>query len=174
VPPLSWPIRLALAGLSGVLSGLALYLPLPQDLRSLLQGAVFGSLVLVPFLPRQRWGGARSMALIAGGGAIQLAAVRIARYLVLSGHAHLLTAITGTGVAGALLVGLLARALFLAHAGWRLWAAVSAAGLLAGVLLGSLPAHAGPAWLLGLVVWQVLVCAALCLTAPQGWAATDA
>jgi hypothetical protein len=166
VAPLSWPIRLVLAGLSGVLSGLALmYLPLPQDERSLLQGAVFGALVLVPFLPLQRWCGVRSIALIAGGGAIQLTAARLARYLLLSLHAHRLTAISCAGVAGSLLVGVLARTLIPLHAGWRLWTSVTAAGLVAGVLLGSLPAHAGPAWIFGLVAWQVLVCAALCLAA---------
>jgi hypothetical protein len=161
-----WPIRLLLAALSGLLAGLVLALPWTLELRSLLQGAVFGALVLVPFLRPVRWRLARAVVLVAGGMAIQLIAVRLTVHLythpLAGAHPHLWVAITLAAIAGALLVAALAQAAIPLPGGSQLWAPVGLAGLLGGLALGLPPALGMSAgWTFGLVIWQVLVCAAL-------------
>jgi hypothetical protein len=162
----SWHLRLLLAALSGQLAALATGLPWPLEDRSLLQGAVFAALVLVPFLASGRWRAGRALLLVSGGMVIQLIAVRVALRLYLhpplSAHPRLWVATALAGTAGALLVAALARLVIPVLGGLQLWAPVALAGLLGGLALG-LPSAlgVGPAWTFGLVTWQVLVCAAL-------------
>jgi hypothetical protein len=163
----SCPLRLLLAALSGLLCGLVPALALPRDLSSLLQGAIFGALVLVPFLGSVRWRTARAVVLVAGGMAIQLMAVRLALHLYIHGPfaspVRLWSAVTPAALAGALLVAALGSAVIPLYADSRFWALATLAGLAGGLLLG-LPSGlgAGPAWSFGMVAWQMLVCAALC------------
>jgi hypothetical protein len=169
---LSWCARLQLAALSGVLTWLAGHLPWPLDGRCLLQGAVFGALVLVPWLgPVKGWAW-RAAVLLAGGMVIQLMAVNLALLLLAHGAAFTLPdagsssgvrlplAIPAAGIAGALLVAAVARVVTPVRRGWRLAALAAAAGLLGGALLASPQALPGGR-MSGIVAWQVLVCAAL-------------
>jgi hypothetical protein len=159
-------MRLLLAALSGLLSSLSsIYLPLPSDYGHLLEGGVFGALVLVPFVGAVRWRIGRAIVLVAGGMAINFLAINLAIYLhdALAAHEHLWTAITPSGLFGALLVAALTQVVAPLRAGWKLWAYVSVAGI-AGGLLFSLPpvSNLGDAVpIAGYVGWQVLVCAAL-------------
>jgi hypothetical protein len=122
--------------------------------------------VLVPFLAPDRWSIGRVLALIAGGMLIHSMSVRLAGHLYRAStlHAPLWVAFTTAGIAGALLVAVLGRAVIPLRAGWTLWAHAAGAGLVGGLLLG-LPSllHQGQVWSGGFVAWQVLVCAALCL-----------
>jgi hypothetical protein len=148
------------------LSILFMNLPLPLDLRALLQGAVFGGLVLVPFLAPDRWRIGRVLMLLAGGMLIHYLSVRLTGHLYGASalHAPLWVVFTTAGIAGALLVAALGRAVLPLRAGWTLWTHTALAGLAGGLLLG-LPSllHQGQVWSGGFVAWQVLVCAALCL-----------
>lgn len=150
--------RALLAALSGVLAWLAGSAPWPLPGRGLLQGAVFGVLVLVPFLAPGKGRAARAAALVAGAMAIQLVALNLARHLLAAGPPSF--AITLAGIAGALAVALLAQAVVPLRASWRLWPLAAAAGLLGGLLLGFPQAVPGGR-LPGLVAWQTLVWAAL-------------
>jgi hypothetical protein len=160
-------LRLLLAALSGVLAGLAMErLSWPQAYRSLLQGGLFGALVLVPFLGAVPGRFGRALALVVGGMAIQVASVRIATslYGLPAVHARPWLAFAAAGLAGALLVAALVTAVAPGRAGWRLWALVPSAGLAGGLLLAwPLLTHQGIVWLHGFTAWQVLVCLALWL-----------
>lgn len=160
---MSWYVRALLAALSGWLAWLAAAAPWPLTGRGLLQGALFGALVLVPFLPGpwcgpSKSGALRAAALLAGGMAIQLTALNLAQHLLALGPLWL--AITAAAIAGALLVAVLAQAVIPLRASWRLWPLTTAAGLLGGLVLSFPQALAGGR-LPGLVAWQVLVWAAL-------------
>jgi len=169
---MSLPLRLLLAALSAVLAWLAVMVPLPLSGRSLLQGAVFGALVLVPFLRSAQGRIGRAVLLVAGGMAIQLIAVHLAIRLFslrpaitldglgVSSGVRLPFAVPAAAVTGALLVAALAQGVIPLRATGRLWALAAAAGLAGGLLLGFPQALPG-GWLPGLVVWQALVCAAL-------------
>lgn len=163
---MSLSVRLLLAALSAVVAWLALLLPLPLAGRSLLQGAVFGALVLLPCLGSLRGQIGRAVVLLAGGMLIQLLAVNLALQLFKAapaiplGGVRLPFAIPAAALAGALLVAALAQGVIPVRAAGRLWALAAAAGLGGGVLL-AFP-HAWPGgWLPGLVIWQAGVCAAL-------------
>ena len=169
---MSWPKRVLLAAVSGVstwpvhyvldwLSGAwevldspyATYVPI---------GAVFGALVLVPFLPawRQRIGSVAALVLgsiVIYGLAVQLA---FEQYGPLDLEYE--TSIVVSGLLGALLVGVLAKvAVPLRTSVWS-WAAVAGAGLIGGIVFSWAWSEGGDASIVvGYVVWQVLVCLAL-------------
>lgn len=131
-------------------------------------GAVFGVLVLVPFLPvwRQRIGAVA--ALVLGSIAIYGLVVELAlgRYGPLNLEYEL--AIVVSGLLGALLVGALARvAVPLRTAAW-FWGAVAGAGLIGGLVFSWAWSTGGDARItVGYVAWQVLVCLALASGAPS-------
>jgi len=160
----SWYTRVLLAALSGWLAWLAGSAPFPLTGRAVLQGAVFGALVLVPFLGPGRGRAVRAAALLAGSVAIQLTALNLALHLATLGP--LPFAITAAAIAGALLVAALAQAAIPLRATWPLWPLAAAAGLLGGLVLSFPPAMAAGR-LPGLVAWQALVWAVLYATCGQ-------
>lgn len=155
---MSWHARLASAALSAVLAWWAGSAAWPLSARALAQGAIFGALVLVPFLPAGPGRGVRAAALVAGGMIIQLLALSLARHLL--ALMPLSWAITAAGVCGALLVALLAQAVIPLRAPWPLWPVAAAAGLVGGLLLG-FPGVLPGGRLPGLIAWQTLLWAAL-------------
>lgn len=130
-------------------------------------GAIFGALVLVPFLPvwRQRIGAVA--ALVLGSIVIYglVAELALNQYGPLSLEYEL--AIVVSGLLGALLVGALAKvAVPLRAAGW-FWGAIAGAGLIGGLVFSWAWSTGGDARMtVGYVAWQVLVCLALGSGAP--------
>jgi hypothetical protein len=162
---MSWLTRLLLAALSGLSAWPVASLPGPQDVRNLLSGAIFGVLVLVPFLDAPWAQIGRAIALVAGSMVIHSIAVKVAVSLVWQ-HVPARIAMAMAGLIGALLVAALAQAAIPLRAGWKLWAYASLAGIAGGVVLDLLlDTDRDAVAAAGFAAWQMLVCLALHLGA---------
>jgi hypothetical protein len=159
------PVRLLLAALSGLLCWAMMYLELPGGL--LLEGGIFGTLVLVPFIaaPRHRIG--RALALIAGGAVIHQIVVKLAANGY-DDHLRDQAAIIVSGLLGALLVTALTVLAAPMRPGWKtglkLWVCVAASGIVGSLPLALLWAQddwSSLSFAFTYVLWQVLVCASL-------------
>ena len=143
----------------------------------LVTGAVYGALVLLPYLPGLEGANKlRAVALLFCGVLSYWSSITLFVWLGNFGFPGTSSNVPGAlipmglaGVGGALVIGIGARLLVplvLRRSGWLM---LAGAGLLGGVVLGiGLPASIGPAgtidyryWLPGHVTWQLLVCLAL-------------
>jgi len=170
-PTLTLPLRLLLAAIAGllvwpaVLAGNWLGGRLPRlllDYGPLCGGAVFGLLVLVPFIaPAARHRVLRGAALVLAGAVIYALAVRSAvdgYGLPIAGRA----AVSISGVLGALLSAAAASAIAPLSPRPRLWPYCAVSGLLGGlVVAAALDAESDLVVAAAHAVWEVLVCLAL-------------
>lgn len=159
---MSLQARLGLAALSGSLVWPLQQLPLPWEGATVLSGALFGALVLMPFLAAAHTQIGRALALVAGGAAIHLVCLKLAASLY-GGALGPDLAIMASGLIGALLAAALTCLVVPLAAGWLLWVCVGAAGLAGGFLVArwGLGTRLALLWMAAYAAWQMLVCAAL-------------
>jgi hypothetical protein len=157
--------RLLLAALSGLLAWAIMDWELTGAL--LLDGGIFGALVLVPFIAVPRHRIMRALALVAGGAVIHQIVVGLAANGY-DNHLRDQPAIILSGLLGALLAAALTVLVAPLRpgwkTGWKLWVCVAASGI-----VGSLPLSllwgrvdgSSLSFAATYVLWQVLVCASL-------------
>jgi hypothetical protein len=127
-----------------------------------LAGAIFGALVLVPFVGAKRSRAGRASALILGSILIYALTVELATDRYGSLNLDNDTSILVSGALGAILVGILTTLAAPLRASRKLWAYVVVAGLVGGFLF-NLAVYSPHAVVvaLGYAAWQVPVCWAL-------------
>jgi hypothetical protein len=156
-----WPVRMALALLSGLsVWPLMSVLTGREPLNLLLTGGVFGALVLVPFIESSRARLARVLGLVAGAALIHWGAVMLAIFLDLDLKLPKLAVYAIPGLVGALLAALLTAGVAPLPRAYPAVTAGSLAGLAGGVVFGITPES--DFWVWGdYIAWQVLVCLGL-------------